>query len=131
MKIYLSTILVSVMALILSSCGKVHKLPGYKELHYDLTVQGYVKDTVSLANIDINLHFTKDQSIEEQLKKFNEENGLRIPDKLKFTSGNIEQEVDFYLRKTFGKNITYNITAQGVVEFSSFIRFNIDHTFKK
>jgi hypothetical protein len=124
--IALSTILV----LAFSSCRSNSKHE--RSVGYDITVQGYVRDTLSLSQTDINLHFTKKQSIEKQLSRFYDKNGFYpTTGKLKLTSGNIEDDVDAYLKKNFGRYITYDITAQGYVEYSSFIRLDIDKEFKR
>jgi hypothetical protein len=120
----------AILMLAFSSCRS--SLKHEKKVGYDITVQGYVKDTLSLSQTDINLHFTKKQSVEKHLDKFYRKNGFYPPvNKLKLTQGNIEDDVDSYLRKTFGRHITYDITAQGYVEYSSFIRLDIDKEFKR
>jgi hypothetical protein len=118
----------AILVLAFSSCHSKHE----KSVSYDVTVQGYVKDTLSLSQTDINLHFTKRQSIERQLSRFYSKNGFYPPvNKLKLTSGNTEDDVDSYLKRTFGRHITYDITMQGYVEYSSFIRLDIDKEFKR
>jgi 3'-phosphoadenosine 5'-phosphosulfate (PAPS) 3'-phosphatase len=121
------------MAFGLSSCSKGHEMLQYKKVNYDITVQGYVRDTVSLSNIDINLHLTKQPPTEKQLQKFIGKKDLpsNASDELKIMLESIENDVDFYMRKTFGKHITYDITAQGVVKYSFFAQFDVDREFKK
>ncbi|KAA6335606.1 hypothetical protein EZS27_016173 [termite gut metagenome] len=129
---FLTITLIATLAFGLSSCSK-HDLPDYKKVHYDVTAQGYVKDTITLSNTDINLHFVKLQSIELQINKFYRESGLPYAavGKLKLKSGSMEDDVDAYLKKAFGKHITYDIVVQGVVEYSSFVRFDIYRELKK
>ncbi|KAA6350489.1 hypothetical protein EZS27_002096 [termite gut metagenome] len=126
-------IIFATMAFGLSSCSKGHEMLQYKKVNYDITVQGYVRDTVSLSNIDINLHLTKQPPTEKQLQKFIGKKDLpsNASDELKIMLESIENDVDFYMRKTFGKHITYDITAQGVVKYSFFAQFDVDREFKK